>query len=294
MADSLLAIADSSNNDVVIQTTGIDPINPIFATITAAQGISAPQDVKFDSRGNLFVANYNANTITEYAPPYTGSPIATIGGLDSPNQITLSPDGKYLAVVNSAPPWVYTYPLPYANQAPLFVASNALSAAFDGDNLWVGTFSSGVVEYQGSSPTGLAAVSGVSTPNAVAFDSSNDMYVANSGASDVTEYTSSSFYSSVAYSVPLAGASWLQPAGQNIVACGSSAAGVYDATLTIAAPLNSGTAPCHAAYDDQDVIWVTQPDVGIILGYPYPYTSFTPQSAGLTTPNAIAAFPSGT
>jgi hypothetical protein len=45
----------------------------------------------FDGAGNLFVVNEGNNTVTEYAPPYTGSPIATIStGLNSPVALLLS------------------------------------------------------------------------------------------------------------------------------------------------------------------------------------------------------------
>jgi len=33
-----------------------------------------------DTLGNVYVPNYNGNTITAYAPPYTGAPFATLSG----------------------------------------------------------------------------------------------------------------------------------------------------------------------------------------------------------------------
>ena len=50
----------------------------ILATIT--NGIGTPFGISLDSSCNLYVPNYNANTTTAYAPPYTGGPFASLPG----------------------------------------------------------------------------------------------------------------------------------------------------------------------------------------------------------------------
>ena len=37
-----------------------------------------PVGLAIDANGNLFVSNLANNTVTEYASPYTGAPVATI------------------------------------------------------------------------------------------------------------------------------------------------------------------------------------------------------------------------
>ena len=87
--DSLIAAADSGNDDVVIQTAGSDPAAPLVTTVTS--GVNDPIDVNFDASGNLFVANYGNSTVTIYAPPYTAPPAVTISnGINGPNQLRSS------------------------------------------------------------------------------------------------------------------------------------------------------------------------------------------------------------
>src|SRR5262249_54067881 len=42
--------------------------------------VTKPNALAFDASGNLFVTMNNGSVVREYAPPYTGSPIASIAG----------------------------------------------------------------------------------------------------------------------------------------------------------------------------------------------------------------------
>ena len=65
----------------------------VSATATIYNGIAIPTALALDGAGNLFVANrVGSNSVTEYAPPYTGAPIATItSGVSNPQSLVLSP-----------------------------------------------------------------------------------------------------------------------------------------------------------------------------------------------------------
>ena len=170
--DSLLATADSGNDDVVIQTAGSDPAAPLVTTVTS--GINDPIDVNFDASGNLFVANYGNSTVTIYAPPYTAPPAVTISnGINGPNQFALRSDGM-LAVVNAGGGNVAVFSAPYANETPITIANSSFAAAFDpSGNLWLATTSSGIQRYQPPFATASAtASSGVSLPFGISFDGS--------------------------------------------------------------------------------------------------------------------------
>jgi sugar lactone lactonase YvrE len=290
--DSLLAIADAGNEDVVVQTAGSNPAAPVVATVST--GVNGPIDVKFDAFGNLFVANYSGSTVTEYAPPYTGAPIATISnGVAGPNQIALAADGT-LAVVNAGAGNVTAYAPPYANQTPVTIATPSFSAAFDPTgNLWIGTTSSGIVRYAPPFSTSSATASnGVSSPFGIAFDSAGNLYVANHGNDTIEKFALGS-YAAPAASASMAGVSSIATANVFIVACGTNVANVYGSSLDTPLADPAGTTPCRAAFDRQFGLWLTLPDDKLVVDYVYPpgVGGYFVQGAGLNHPVAIASFP---
>jgi hypothetical protein len=58
---------------------------------TVNDNVNGPVAMELDGAGNLFVVNEGNNTVTEYAPPYTGSPIATMSGFSGPDALALTP-----------------------------------------------------------------------------------------------------------------------------------------------------------------------------------------------------------
>jgi streptogramin lyase len=65
-------------NDTV--TVYAPPYGPSNVTATITNGVNAVLGLAVDASGNVYVPNYGGNTITAYAPPYTGAPFATIPG----------------------------------------------------------------------------------------------------------------------------------------------------------------------------------------------------------------------
>jgi hypothetical protein len=53
--------------------------------------VSSPYALTLDAAGDLFVANDGNNTVTEYAPPYTGAPTTISTGVDAPEALLLTP-----------------------------------------------------------------------------------------------------------------------------------------------------------------------------------------------------------
>ncbi len=290
--DSLLAIADSGNNDVVIQTAGSDPSVPVVTTVTS--GVNDPLDVKFDASGNLFVANYGNSTVTMYAPPYTNPPVVTIStGVNGPNQLAFAPDGM-LAVVNAGSANVAVFTEPFKNATPVTISKASFAAAFDSsNNLWLATASSGIQRYQSPySSVSATASNGVSLPFGIAFDSSGSLYVANHGNDTVERFALGS-YGAPAATGSLPGATTIVTQGPFIVGCGTNVANLYGSSLTAGIVDPAGNTPCHAAYDRLYGLWLTDRDDGLVLDYLYPpgIGGALQQTAGLSHPAAIAAFP---
>ena len=75
--------------------------------------------------GNLFVANNSGNNITEYAPPYTGAPIATISNsVDAPFDLAFNASSNlFVANFNNT---VTEYAPPYTG-APIATISNSVN-----------------------------------------------------------------------------------------------------------------------------------------------------------------------
>lgn len=169
------------------------------APVTIAGGVNHPQSLAVDARGDLFVANGNgSNTVTIYAPPYTGTPTITIAS-NVNDPVSLALDGAAdLFVVNAAANTVAEYAPPYTG-APTIVSrglNTPSSLALDArGNLFVANLNStpnSVVEYAppfSDASTPIATITnGVNEQGSISLVSSN-LFVPNQGANTVTEYT---------------------------------------------------------------------------------------------------------
>ncbi len=165
------------------------------ATISA--GVNDPIALALDSSSDLFVVNQAANTVTEYAPPYT-SPLVTIAkGLNAPNSLAIDVHGNlFVANLNSTPNSVVEYSPPFTNQSmPAATITNGIneqgaiglsgSANLFVPNQGANTVTEYLPPYTGT-PTTIAG--GQSQPIALAIDALGNLYVANYGNNTVTEY----------------------------------------------------------------------------------------------------------
>ena len=107
----------------------------------------------FDASGNMFFVSDATDGIAEVPPPYTGAPIAIAPGATNCYSIGLDNAGNLFVLSNGQKNLVQEFAPPYTS-AP---------------KAQVGT--------------------GVDGPQAVAFDTSNDLFVTNLANNSVTEYT---------------------------------------------------------------------------------------------------------
>ncbi len=113
VADSGLGYAYSG--DVAIFAPGASgDVAPSTVIVGAATGLSTPEGVALDVRGNIYVANLGNNTVTVYAANASGdaTPIRTIGGaltgLDQPVGIAVDEAGYvYVGTQTSGPLLVF-------------------------------------------------------------------------------------------------------------------------------------------------------------------------------------------
>jgi hypothetical protein len=159
--------------------------------------VDDPVSLALDSNGNLFVLNAAANTVTEYAPPYSSASATIAKGLNAPNSLALDPRGNlFVANLNSTPNSVVEYTPPFSNQsAPIATITNGVneqgtiglsaSANLFVPNQGANTVTEYVAPYT-NAPTTI--VGGQSQPIALAVDMLGNLYVANYGNNTVTEY----------------------------------------------------------------------------------------------------------
>ena len=210
----LIGVASATSIDVIEPSTGT-----VIATVTPPGFANA---IAFDSAANLYVSNCGTNcgstggdSVLQYAPPYSGTPVAiTLAGVtgstavihpeglafDSSGKLYVANDGVLvLGPTDSVS--VYTPPFTAASTVTK-VYTNTVNQpgalAIDGANdLFVAdlTGNSGNGEvigftsaYSAGPPTYGPITSGVQGPVGIALDASANLYVASPTANHVTKY----------------------------------------------------------------------------------------------------------
>jgi DNA-binding beta-propeller fold protein YncE len=131
------------------------------ASFAATSPLNNPRGLAVDAKGNLYVANIDANNILVYSPGYALQKKATITqNLNLPTSVAFDPFGN------------------------LWVANGGASN---------GSAYGSVAEYSGGKPTGVAITNGVVQPLAMAIDGLGDIWVENQ-FTNITVYASQSIY----------------------------------------------------------------------------------------------------
>jgi sugar lactone lactonase YvrE len=260
------AFSNGENASVVLGFSSFDLRN---GSVTPnASNFLDPGFVAFDSHGNLWVADESDGRVLEFAPPFTSGESASIvlgtssfninAGLNSPNSTNIGePSG--LAFDSSGNLWVSDW---INNRilefkAPLSTDENA-TTVLGQDN-----FTSG------NNPDSVASQSDLSGPEGIAFDSSGDLWVADS-----------MYYRVVEFKAPLTtGESESLVIGQtNFTTGAQDIPGCPHACSATTSP-SSLDGPVAVAFDSSGNLWVSDPHGGRILRFPTPLS--TGESANL-------------
>jgi hypothetical protein len=277
------------------------------------QGLSFPcPAVAFASDGTLFVANGGNDTVTAYAPPYTGAPKVISAGIKGPVSLAVDASND-LIVANSTNLNVTIYPPPYTTAAPtalsdLAGASPAGVVVDAGNHLWIVGNTPYLLRYSAPYVPGAfdVAIGGfqstLNTPSALAVDAAGRPYVADSVSNKIVRFdppfsntgpalTISSTASQKIMSpsalavapdgtifvVNLGGLGFYSPTGAPL----GVATGFYNSNL----PLG----PNELAADSDGTMWLARGEPGFPTPYgPANFTSLTVYSA---TGDAIAIYP---
>ena len=182
------AFANGQNASVVIGQPGFTTDSQILPLLNASR-LSTPYDVKFDSSGNLWVADSADSRILEFTPPFTNDEKASVV-IGEPNLSTTYPGGststngtvlyvpEAIAFDSSGNLWVsdtgearileYTQPFTTGENASLVLGESNLQTAGD--------------------TTSPASSTNLNSPAGLTFDSSGNLWVADSGYYRVEEF----------------------------------------------------------------------------------------------------------
>jgi sugar lactone lactonase YvrE len=277
-----------------------------IATVTTGINIPIPA-VAFGPDGTLFVANAGNNTVTAYAPPYTGAPTVVSTGISGPVSLAVDAAGT-LIVANSTAQSVTFYAPPYTS-APnvLNFGSGIFPSAVLADvarNRVLMLTTAGVlfrvIQPYSNATTGLVTIAGVVNTEGLAVDGQGNVYVVCNGSNTVVKmalFNSTPLLTFVGNaSAPLNGPTAVAVGADGTVFIASSQSiALYSpaGTQLGASALFTGAAPTNSfAMDADGTVWAGTS--GVVEGFTQPYgaTSFAPlANSGFLTPGALAIWP---
>jgi sugar lactone lactonase YvrE len=224
--------------------------------------LAGPAGLTFDSNGNLWVADASNGRILEFKPPFSsGESASTVLGASD-------------FVTNNA-----------LNSPSQTIVSEPYGLAFDSSgNLWVSdALSNSIVEFKapfsngenqtlvlgqanftgGNNLDNVATQSDLNSPRGIAFDSSGNLWVADSGFNRVVEFTAP-FSMGQSASI-VVGQTNFTSGVEDIPGCPQSCS----ATITQTAL----DGPAAVTFDSSGNLWVADPHNGRVLRYSTPVST---------------------
>jgi sugar lactone lactonase YvrE len=161
-------------------------------------GYSGPSNLNVDASGNVYVPDYNNNTVREYTSAGT-LVTATFGsGHNNPETIVADASGN-IYVLNSGGNNITKFSSAGASLGTFASGFNSpYGMAIDSSgNIYVADYGNNrVKKYNSSGTLQLTITSNISGPSNVAIDASGNVFVLNLSARNVTKYNSSGTYQS--------------------------------------------------------------------------------------------------
>jgi sugar lactone lactonase YvrE len=176
----LLYVSDEGQSIIEIFSV---PKYKMVGEITS--GLNEPEGIATDKKGNLYVSNLGANTVTVYKPGKT-IPSLTLTESNGPDDVAVGSNGYVYAAdvaggIDVYPPGATS---PSNRLTNSYLSSGALGVGVDASNnvyaSGVGPYGAAVVEFANASGSGTNLnLSGLEAPAGVLIDNNNDVVVSD-------------------------------------------------------------------------------------------------------------------
>jgi sugar lactone lactonase YvrE len=195
--DGNLYVPNAGSNTISQVTL---PSGQVSTYVDNNQGLNTPDGVTFDNSGNLYVANFHGNTISEVPQPNT---VVLFANVNNPNGPVFDTNDNFngnLYVCDKYDNMIME--VPSGGGAPSIFVKNTqglsypIALAFDSNdyfdgNLYVASQNNNTIYDVDSDGNATEFVSGglISGPTSLVFGPDGNLYVYNSGTSEITRVT---------------------------------------------------------------------------------------------------------
>ena len=259
--NSIVATVPSgiTSGNVIINTGDLNTpySNPVaFTPYTTATVGGSPFDIARDASGNIWVPNYNNNTVTELNS--SGGTIGTYPVGTQPTGIAIDASGN-VWTTNFADNTVTELNSSGTPLTTVTVGTSPMGIAIDASgNIWITNNGANTVSKLNSSGSIIGTYNVGTVPWDIAIDASGNVWVTNNGAGTVSELSSSGTpittvtvgNSPWGIAIDSSGNIWVINNGDNTVTKLTSSGAVIGT-------YNAGSGPWGIAIDASGNIWIT-------------------------------------
>ena len=288
-----------------VVTTGFGTGVGFGPGVSGNPAVANPWGLAIDNSGDVFVANFNAKTITEYSA--AGAVLTTITTAAKPTGVVADNLGNIYTSFNNGRVYKYVVSTGVGTQVTATIynysggtAGSTYGIALDGSgNLYISDNTDGIIWKCATTSTTatqlIASSSNNSQPAGVAVDASGNVYLVDQYYGRLIKYNSSGNYvSTLATSLSTPYGLYLDPAGNFYVGnSGTGTVGIYDSNGVFLNSITGPASPRGIVSDASGNLYVSDYTNGTITKYP-PQNGYNITAGGALPPGIMFSHATGT